>query len=93
VNDRHYKSLTEPEQNHFLKAVRGAGIIHDLKLKANNQDKEQEEIKRLELLLGEVNAGNDNASIIKEARILIKKYVSNGRISRQKGLDMLLELE
>ena len=93
VNDRHYKSLTEPEQNHFLKAVRGAGIIHDLKLKATNQDKEQEEIKRLELLLGEVNAGNDNASIIKEARILIKKYVSNGRISRQKGLDMLLELE
>jgi hypothetical protein len=93
VNDRHYQSLTEPEQNHFLKAVRGAGIIDDLKLKTKNHDKEQEEIKRLELLLGEVNAGNDNAGILKEARTLIKKYVSNGRISRQKGLDMLLELE
>jgi len=93
VNDRHYTSLTEPEQNHFLKAVRGAGIIDDLKLKTKNNDIEKEEIKRLELLLGEVNAGNDNAGILKEARTLIKKYVSNGRISRQKGLDMLLELE
>jgi len=93
VNDRHYKTLTEPEQNHFLKAVRGAGIMSDLKLKTSNHDKEQEEIKRLELLIGEVNAGNDNAGILKEARTLIKKYVSNGRISRQKGLDMLFELE
>jgi hypothetical protein len=93
VNDRHYQSLTEPEQNHFLKAVRGAGIIDDLKLKTKNNDLEKEEIKRLELLLGEVNAGNDNAGILKEARTLIKKYVSNGKISRQKGLDMLLELE
>jgi hypothetical protein len=93
VNDKHYKSLTEPEQNHFLKAVRGAGMIDFLKLKTSNYDKEQEDIKRLELLLGEVNAGNDNAGILKEARTLIKRYVSNGRISRQKGLDMLLELE
>jgi len=93
VNDRHYESLTEPEKNHFLKAVRGAGIINDLKLKNLNHDKEKEDIERLELLIGEYNAGNDNEKMIKEAKTLIKKYVSNGRISRQKGLEMLLEFD
>jgi hypothetical protein len=93
VNDRHYESLTEPEKNHFLKVVRGAGIINDLKLKNSNHDKEKEDIERLELLIGEYNAGNDNEKMIKEAKTLIKKYVSNGRISRQKGLEMLLEFD
>lgn len=91
VNERHYESLTEPEKNHFLKTVRGAGIINDLKLKNSNHDKEKEDIERLELLIGEYNAGNDNEKMIKEAKTLIKKYISNGRISRQKGLEMLLE--
>jgi len=93
VNDRHYDSLTEPEKNHFLKVVRGAGIVNDLKLKNANDDKEKEDIERLELLIGEYNAGNDNENMIKEAKILIKKYVSNGRISRQKGLEMLMEFD
>lgn len=93
VNDRHYESLTDAEKNHFLKVVRGAGIINDLKLKNSNDDKEKEDIERLELLIGEYNAGNDNANMIKEAKVLIKKYVSNGRISRQKGLEMLMEFD
>lgn len=93
VNDRHFDSLTEPEKNHFIKVVRGAGIINDLKLKQSNYDAEKKDLDRLDLLLGEINAGNDNTNMIKEAKILIKKYVSNGRISRQKGFDMLAELE
>jgi hypothetical protein len=93
VNDRHYESLTEAEKNHFLKVVRGAGIVNDLKLKNSNDDKEKEDIERLQLLIGEYNAGNDNANMIKEAKTLIKKYVSNGRISRHKGLEMLMEFD
>jgi len=93
VNDRHFKSLTEPEQNHFVKITRGAGIIEHLKLKTQNHDKEAEELKRLELLIGEVEAGNDNDKMIKEAKTLIKKYVSNGRINKNKGMDMLMILE
>lgn len=93
VNDRHFDTLTEAEKNHFIKVVRGAGIIEHLKLKQLNHDTEKEDLNRLDLLLGEVNAGNDNSNIIKEAKVLIKKYVSNGRISRQKGFDMLAELE
>jgi hypothetical protein len=93
VNDRHFKSLTEPEQIHFVKITRGAGIIEHLKLKTQNHDKEAEELKRLELLIGEVEAGNDNDKMIKEAKTLIKKFVSNGRINKNKGMDMLMTLE
>lgn len=90
VNDRHYKTLTDAEKNHFLRAVKGAGIIDTLKLKNENFEKDKEEEERLELLLGEINAGNDNDNIIKEAKTIIKKYISNGKLSRQKGLDMLM---
>jgi hypothetical protein len=52
VNDRHFDSLTEPEKNHFIKVVRGAGIMEHLKLKQSNHDFEKKELDRLELLLG-----------------------------------------
>jgi len=93
VNQRHYDSLTEPEKSHFLKIARGAKVLNTLKFKTPVEDKEEEDIKRLQLLFGELNAGNDNPNMIKECKVLIKKYISNGRINKNKGLEMLMELE
>lgn len=93
VNQRHYDSLTEPEKSHFLKIARGAKVLNTLKFKTPVEDKEEEDIKRLQLLFGELNAGNDNPNMIKECKVLIKKYIANGRINKNKGLEMLMELE
>ena len=59
----------------------------------NDDDEEVKDIKRLELLFGEINAGNDNDKMVKECKMLIKKYIANGRINKNKGLEMLMELE
>ena len=67
--------------------------MNTLKFKTPVEDKEEEDIKRLQLLFGELNAGNDNPNMIKECKVLIKKYISNGRINKNKGLEMLMELE
>lgn len=93
VNQRHYDSLTEPEKTHFLKIARGAKVLNTLKFKTPVEDKEEEDIKRLQLLFGELNAGNDNPNMVKECKLLIKKYIANGRINKNKGLEMLMELE
>ena len=93
VNQRHYNSLTEPERSHFVKVARGAGLLGILGVKPNEDDQESKDIKRLELLFGEINAGNDNDKMIKECKVLIKKYIANGRIHKNKGLEMLMELE
>jgi hypothetical protein len=90
VNQKHYESLSDNEKTHFTKAARGAKLADVLKIK--KRDSEGEDMKRLELLFGEINAGNDNEKMLKECRELIKKFVSAGVISRNKGLEMLMEL-
>jgi hypothetical protein len=92
VNQRHYDSLTEPEKTHFLKIARGAKVLNTLKFKTPVEDKEEEDMKRLQLLFGELNAGNDNINMVKECKVLIKKYIANGRINKNKGLEMLMEI-
>ena len=93
VNQRHYESLTNAEKSHFMKIARGAKVVDILKIKPSEDDQEVKDMKRLELLFGEINAGNDNDKMLKECKTLIKKYVANGRINKNKGLEMLLELE
>jgi ribosomal protein S16 len=93
VNNRHFDSLTEPEKAHFTKIARGAKLTETLNLKPLTEDKEKDELNRLQLILGEINAGNDNDKLLKEARSLVKKYIANGRINKNKGLDILLELQ
>jgi len=93
VNNRHFDSLTEPEKSHFTKIARGAKLTEKLNLKPLTEDREKEDLNRLQLMLGEINAGNDNEKLLKEARALVKKYIANGRINKNKGLEILLELE
>jgi hypothetical protein len=76
-----------------MKIARGAKVVDILKIKPSEDDQEVKDMKRLELLFGEINAGNDNDKMLKECKTLIKKYVANGRINKNKGLEMLLELE
>jgi hypothetical protein len=90
VNKRHYESLTEQEKNHFLKIARGAKITSLITFVT--EEKEDEDYKRLELCIGEINAGNDNQHIKKEIKDLLKKYVENGKISKLKAADILLQL-
>ena len=93
VNQKHFTSLTEPEKAHFSKIIRGAKLTNVLKFNPTDDSTEKDEMNRLELVFGEINAGNDNANLLKEARTLIKKYIGNGRINKNKGLEMLMELE
>jgi hypothetical protein len=90
VNKRHHETLTSEEKNHFAKIARGAKITNTLNF--NPEEEDDEDYKRFELLIGEINAGNDNPKMIAEVKRLLKKYVENGRISKLKATDILLEL-
>ena len=93
VNQRHYDTLTEPEKEHFNKVIKGAGLSNSLQFKIDNKIDEKKDIKRLDILLGEINAGNDNEKLRKECKDLIKKCVNNGSLSKHKGMDFLLQIE
>jgi len=93
INNRHYETLSQPEKDHFIKVARGAKLLDSLKIKNNLEDNETKDLRRLELLYGEYKAGNDNEKMIKEAKGLIKKYIANGGLNKNKGLEMLLDYQ
>jgi hypothetical protein len=89
VNQSHFKSLTQPERNHFSKVVSGAGLSRVLNIKPED---DKADVKRLEILYGEIMAGNDNEKIYKECKELIKRCVNTGAITKMKGMDYLLDI-
>jgi hypothetical protein len=93
VNQKHYNSLTEPEKAHFHKIVKGAGLSNALKFKADDKIDDKKDIKRIDILVGQIVAGNDNDKVMKECKELIKKCVGNGSITRHRGMDLLFQIE
>jgi hypothetical protein len=92
MNDRHFKSLTKNEQNHFVKIAQSAKILHKLGLKTPEDGDDQKEVARFELLKGEYDAGNNNEKLIKELRGLVIKFMKGGKINKKSGMDFLMEL-
>ena len=93
VNQRHYDALTDSEKSHFNKVVKGAGLSAALQFKSDSKIDDKKDLKRLDILLGEVGAGNDNDKVKKEAKELIKKCVATGALSKLKAVDMLMDLD
>ena len=92
MSDKQYKTLTKPEQQHFVKIAKGANLINKLGIKSNDDDIEDSEVRRFELLKGEFDAGNNNEKLIKELRALLIKFMRVGKINKKQGMDFLMEL-
>ena len=92
MNDRILKKLPDNEIRHFEKVVSGAGLTEVLKLKRGNTDGERKDLDRYYLLRGEIEAGNNAESVIKELRGLIVKFMNDGRVHKSEGLHLLMEL-
>ena len=93
VSQKHYDSLTDAEKAHFNKVIKGAGLSNSLQFKADNKIDDKKDLKRLDILLGEINAGNDNDKVKKECKELIKRCVMNGSLPKHKGIEYLFEIE
>lgn len=92
VNDKHYRTLQPDERKHFERVASGAGLIHKFKLTLNNEEEDIKDADRFNVLRGEYLAGNNNENMIKELRKLIVKFLNNGRISKNEGMNLLMEL-
>ncbi len=52
----------------------------------------EKDIHRFEIVKGEIQAGNDNAKLLKEFKVLLMKLVHAKRVSRQDAHDILIDL-
>lgn len=92
LNKKELERLPQSEIKHFEKVAVGAGLVEQLGMKVGSTEEDKADAKRFEVLRGEYLAGNNNEKMIKELRLLISKFINNGRIHKNEGLNLLLEL-
>jgi hypothetical protein len=92
LNKKELERLPQSEIKHFERVAVGAGLVEQLGLKLGSTEEDKADSKRFELLRGEYLAGNNNQDLIKELRMLITKFINTGRIHKNEGLNLLLEL-
>jgi len=91
-NARVYTQICPQERKFFEEMSIGAGVWNGLGLKRTTTSTDEEENKRFELLKGEYIAGNNNPKVISELRRLVVKMISDGRIRKNQGIELLMEL-
>jgi hypothetical protein len=91
-NVRVYTQIAPEERKFFEEMSIGAGIWNSLGLKRTTTNTDEEENKRFELLKGEYIAGNNNPKVISELRKLVVKMMNDGRIRKNQGVELLMEL-
>jgi hypothetical protein len=92
LNKKELERLPQNEIKHFEKVAIGAGLVEQLGMKIGSTEEDKADTKRFDILRGEYLAGNNNEKMIKELRLLITKFINNGRIHKNEGLNLLLEL-
>jgi hypothetical protein len=92
VNKRAYEYIPVEERKLFEKIATGAGLIQKLGIKKTITDSDKEEADRFELLRGEYLAGNNAQSVIRELRRFVVKFMAEGKIRKNEGMNLLMEL-
>ena len=91
-NTRVYSQIEPEERKLFEDMSTGAGLWSTFGLKRTTTDTDVEESKSFEILRGEVLAGNNNPKILKELRGLVIKFMNTGKIRKNEGLNLLMQL-
>lgn len=91
-NERQLRRLSDDEREHFERVCLGAGLLEHFKMKRTGDEDDKERVDRFNILRGQVLAGNNNENVIKELRGLVVRFINEGRITRQEGTNMLMEL-
>ena len=89
-----FNRLNEDEQDYFRFLARKCQFDQTIGLGVGkSQTKEEiEEVKRFELLKGTIIAGNNSPEVLKELRQYVLKFLSEKRIPKQAGHDLLYEI-
>jgi len=87
----HINGLSIPEQEHLHKIVTAAHI-DNVPVQTPQIDSKEKENQRFEILKGEIQAGNDNKTLVREFKVLLLRFIQQGRIPRREGHEILVDL-
>jgi hypothetical protein len=91
-SERVYLQIDPKERKAFEEISIGAGVWSGFGLKRTTTNDDEEDRKRFEVLKGIYTAGNNSPQVSQELRRLIVKFINEGKMKRQQGLNLLMEL-
>jgi hypothetical protein len=91
-SERVYLQIDPKERKAFEDISIGAGVWSGFGLKRTTTNDDEEDRKRFEVLKGIYIAGNNSPQVSQELRRLIVKFINEGKMKRQQGLNLLMEL-
>jgi hypothetical protein len=92
IDEDKFKKLNKEECIHFNNVFHGCGLNKKFKLDNPSIETIKQENNRFNILIGELQAGNNNKEIIKELKNLIKKFMNDGRLDKQQAQNALNEI-
>jgi len=85
-------NLSPDEQNTLYKIFKMSQVDNADLLPAPNKTKEEEEMNRFQILKGQVLAGNDSKDLIKEFKVMLLKFIHNGKVPKGQGMEIICDL-
>jgi len=83
-------ALDTDEKNKLYKITKTCNVDSPAIPKMKSEDKQEED--RFNILRGEIIAGNDSPKIAKEFKVMLMKFVAEGRIPKRQANEILHEL-
>jgi hypothetical protein len=84
--------LSTHEKELLNKVVKNCKIDQRLLVPTPNKTKEEQDMNRLQILSGEITAGNNNPTIVKELKTLLLRLKNSGRIPKREAHEIMEDL-
>jgi len=85
-------SLNEEERVYLHKLAKSARIDDKLDIPAPKMEENDKEVRRFEILKGQIMAGQDNREMVKEFKLLLLKLSKKGLVPKGQVKDLLVDL-
>ena len=85
------EGLTADERS-YLNNVGQKSQLPEHFVTPKDKNAEQKEQDRFDILRGQILAGNDNSSLVKEFKFMLLKFANTGRVPKQEAQDILMDL-
>jgi hypothetical protein len=85
-------SLNEEERHYLHKVAKSARIDDKLNIPAPKMEEEEKDVRRFEILKGQIMSGQDNREMVKEFKILLLKLSKKGLVPKGQVKDILVDL-
>lgn len=85
-------SLSAEDRSFVKKLSKNAGIFQHIGSGLPSNPKDDEDIKEFEIMRGEILAGNDNTTLVKNFKTQIMRLMSRDLLPKSEGKELLLEM-